>query len=41
MSEDNKKWGIKDTISLIEQSYKGFYSNQVERETQSMGFNLK
>ena len=41
MSEDNKKWGIKDTISLIEQSYKGFYSNQVEIETQSMGFNLK
>jgi hypothetical protein len=41
MSEDNKKWNIKDTISLIEQSYKGFYSNQVERETQSMGFNLK
>lgn len=39
MSEDDPKWSIDDTISLIEESYKGFYSSQVEKERQSMGFN--
>jgi hypothetical protein len=41
MSEDDKKWTIKDTVSLIKESYKGFYSSQVEREKKSMGFNIK
>lgn len=38
MSEDEPKWGIDDTISLIKESYKGFYSSQVEKETSTMGF---
>lgn len=38
MAEDDAKWTIKDTISLIEESYKGFYSSQVEKNKQSMGF---
>lgn len=41
MSEDDEKWTIKDTISLIEESYKGFYSSQVDKEKQSMGFSVK
>lgn len=38
MSEDDSKWTIKDTVSLITESYKGFYSSQVEKEKKSMGF---
>ena len=40
MSEDDTEWGIEDTISLIKESYKGFYSSQVEKEKQSMGFKV-
>jgi hypothetical protein len=38
MSEDDKNWGIDDTVSLIRESYKGFYSSQVEKGKSSMGF---
>jgi hypothetical protein len=41
MSEDDAKWSIDDTISLIKESYRGFYSSQVEKERQAMGFNSK
>jgi hypothetical protein len=41
MSEDDENWTIKDTISLIEESYKGFYSSQVDKEKQTMGFSVK
>lgn len=40
MSEDDENWNIEDTISLIKESYKGFYSSQVEKEKQSMGFKI-
>jgi hypothetical protein len=40
MSEDDENWSIEDTISLIKESYKGFYSSQVEKEKQSMGFKV-
>lgn len=39
MSEDDKKWTVTDTISLIIESYKGFYSSQVEKNRKAMGFN--
>ncbi len=38
MSEDDVKWTVKDTVSLITESYKGFYSSQVEKENKTMGF---
>lgn len=41
MSEDDKDWSIEDTVSLIKESYKGFYSSQVEKEKQSLGFLTK
>jgi len=41
MSEDDAEWGIDDTVSLINESYKGFYSSQVEKEKQTMGFQVK
>lgn len=43
MSEDEAEWKLVDTISLIEESYKGFYSSQVEKEKSNLGFgaNLK
>jgi hypothetical protein len=41
MSEDDENWTLKDTISLIEESYKGFYSSQVDKEKQTMGFSVK
>jgi len=40
MSEGDSKWSIKDTVSLIKESYKGFYSSQVDKENNSMGFNI-
>lgn len=39
MAEDDKTWSIADTVSLIEESYKGFYSSQVEKNRVTMGFN--
>ena len=38
MSEDDENWSVEDTVSLIKESYKGFYSSQVEKEKGSMGF---
>jgi hypothetical protein len=38
MSEDDPEWDIEDTISLIKESYKGFYSSQVEKNKDSIGF---
>lgn len=38
MSEGDEKWGLEDTISLITESYKGFYMSQVEKEKTKMGF---
>lgn len=40
MSEDDEDWTITDTVSLITESYKGFYSSQVEKEKQTMGFKV-
>jgi hypothetical protein len=40
MAEDDKTWSISDTVSLIEESYKGFYSSQVEKNKTTMGFQL-
>ena len=41
MSEDDEEWSVEDTISLIKESYKGFYSSQVEKEKSTMGFQTK
>jgi len=37
MSEDDGEWTLEDTISLIKESYKGFYMSQVDR-TSGIGF---
>jgi hypothetical protein len=31
MSEDDPKWSVEDTVSLIVESYKGFYSSQTDK----------
>ena len=41
MSEDDENWSIEDTVSLIKESYKGFYSSQVDKEKSTMGFQTK
>ncbi len=38
MTEDEPKWLLSDTINLITESYKGFYSSQSEQEKKPMGF---
>lgn len=38
MAEDDEDWGVKDTLSLIEESYRGFYTSQVDREKSGIGF---
>jgi hypothetical protein len=38
MSEEEESWSVTDTISLITESYKGFYSSQVEKEKSTLGF---
>lgn len=38
MSEDDPEWNVDDTVSLIRESYKGFYSSQVEKNKDSIGF---
>lgn len=38
MSVGDEEWTIADTVKLIEESYKGFYSSQVEKEKSSLGF---
>lgn len=39
MSEGEEVWNVEDTVSLIIESYKGFYSSQVEKEKSTLGFN--
>jgi hypothetical protein len=41
MSEDDEEWTLEDTVSLIRESYKGFYLSQVERERKALGFTAK
>ena len=41
MSEDDEEWTLEDTVSLIRESYKGFYLSQVERERKALGFTTK
>jgi hypothetical protein len=38
MSEGDDEWTVADTVKLIEESYKGFYSSQVEKEKSTLGF---
>jgi hypothetical protein len=40
MSEDDNSWSVEDTISLISESYKGFYSSQVEKNKNTIGFKI-
>ena len=40
MSEDDEDWAISDTVSLVIQSYKGFYSSQVSVDRGGIGFNV-
>jgi hypothetical protein len=40
MSEDDENWSLDDTISLITESYKGFYSSQVEKNKNNIGFKI-
>ena len=37
MSEDEDDWTLEDTLSLIKESYKGFYMSQVEKQS-NIGF---
>jgi SpoVK/Ycf46/Vps4 family AAA+-type ATPase len=39
MSEDEEEWVLDDTLSLIKESYKGFYMSQVERQS-GIGFKV-
>lgn len=39
MTEDDENWSAEDTVSLIQESYKGFYTSQVEKERKALGFN--
>jgi SpoVK/Ycf46/Vps4 family AAA+-type ATPase len=41
MAEDDKDWSIDDTVSLIKESYKGFYQTQIDKEKETMGFKIK
>jgi len=38
MSQDYDDWGVKDTISLIKEVYKGFYSSQISKTKNTIGF---
>jgi hypothetical protein len=40
MSEDDEDWTITDTVSLVIQSYKGFYYSQVSVDRGGIGFNV-
>jgi hypothetical protein len=39
MAEDDEEWSIEDTVSLIKESYKGFYMSQVEKQN-GIGFKI-
>lgn len=38
MSEEDENWTVNDTISLIKESYKGFYMSQISADKPKMGF---
>ena len=38
MCEDSPDWNVNDTLDLITESYRGFYSSQVEKNKQTLGF---
>lgn len=40
MAEDDPNWTLKDTVDLITESYKGFYSSQVDKSSK-LGFVTK
>jgi hypothetical protein len=40
MSEDNPEWGLEDTISLVTELYRGFYSSQVEKAKSGLTFKV-
>lgn len=39
MAMDDSDWDISDTLLLIKETYKGFYSSQIENERGRLGFN--
>lgn len=39
MSDDSVEWGLEDTISLIKESYRGFYMSQVKTK-EALGFKI-
>jgi SpoVK/Ycf46/Vps4 family AAA+-type ATPase len=38
MSEEDENWTLEDTVSLIKESYKGFYMSQNSTNKEKMGF---
>jgi SpoVK/Ycf46/Vps4 family AAA+-type ATPase len=36
--EDNQTWTSSDTVKMIKSSYKGFYTSQIGREENTLGF---
>lgn len=38
MSDGDESWSVEDTVKLIEECYKGFYSSQVEKDKTTVGF---
>jgi hypothetical protein len=38
LANDNDDWSLEDTLSLIKESYKGFYHSQIENEKSGVGF---
>jgi hypothetical protein len=40
MSQDDPEWGLEETLSLISDSYKGFYSSQVSKEKSNLTFKV-
>ena len=40
MSDGNSDWNLAETIDLITESYKGFYTSQVDKIKNSTGFNI-
>ena len=39
MAEDEEEWSVEDTISLIKESYRGFYMSQVDKQS-GIGFKI-
>lgn len=39
MSEGDDDWDVAETVSLIQESYRGFYLSQVDKNKDSIGFN--